>query len=116
MSDKIWIELGRNGNSERVVTSIRHTDEQRPSDIDDLKELCRQKLQECASVGKTQMTVFADDQANECMDPGLEMENAKEKYPGIGQRLKPFIIIISASGDSFLYYKKMLHLQKLPLK
>ena len=105
MSEKIWIKLGWKGNSERVATSIRCTHEQRPSDIDDLKELCQQKLQECTSVGKTQMTVFPDDQASECMDPGLEMAKATEKYPSIGQRLKPFVIIISASGDSFLYDK-----------
>lgn len=105
MSEKIWIKLGWNGNSERFATSIRYTHEQRPSDIDDMKELCRQKLQECTSVGKTQMTVFPDDQASECMDPGLEMAKATEKYPSIGQKLKPFVIIISASGDSFLYDK-----------
>jgi hypothetical protein len=101
MPEKIWIKLGWNGNSEHVATSIRCTDEQRPLDIDDLKGLCQQKLQECTSVGKTQMTVFADEQASECMDPGLEMETAKEKYPSIGQRQKPFVIIISASGAKY---------------
>jgi hypothetical protein len=116
MSEKVWIKLGWKGNSERVPTSIRYTDKQQPSDIDDLKELCQQKLPECTNVGKTQMTVFADDQAKECMDPGLEMEKAKEKYPSIGQRPKPFVIIISASGDSFLYDKTLLHLQKMLLK
>ena len=116
MSEKIWIRLGWNGNSERVVTSIRCTDEQWPSDIDDLKELCRQQLQECTSVGKTQMTVFADDQASEFMDASLEMKEANEKYPTIGKKIKPFVIIMSATGDSFLYDKTLLHLQTLLLK
>ena len=102
MSGKIWIKLGRTGNSELVATSIRCPDEEWPSDIDDLKDLCQKKLQECEGVGKTQMAVFADDQASQRMDERLKMKDAKSKYGSIGGDEKPFVIIISASGDCFL--------------
>jgi hypothetical protein len=111
MSGKIWIKLGRTGNSELVATSIRCTDEEWPSDIDDLKDLCQKKLQECEGVGKTQIMVFADDQASQRMDERLKMKDAKSKYCSIGEDERPFVIIISASGDGFLRDKLWLHLQ-----
>ena len=103
MPEKIWINLGWNGNSVRHLMSIRYdTDEQQPLDIDDLKLLCQQQLRECKDVGKAQMTVFTDDQAIEGINAGLGIQTLKEKYPDIGKTSKPFVIIISASGDSFL--------------
>ena len=114
MPGRIWIKLGREGNSERVLTSIRCTDEQWPSYIEDLKDLCLEQLREFERVGKTQMTVFADDQANESpMVADFTMEEAKEKYPSIGESQRPFLIIISASGNCFLCDKTSFHLQNL---